>query len=122
MSSTHPPNDERYRSEYHWNPAAEITINVAGVPGEQPLGVAVVMVTRRIREVTVRHAGTNNTVVSILDQTGGNILVTIDVPAQSTVTWNSQDGRAVATGLQPVVQSSDVVGGNTFVSAAGVEV
>lgn len=115
-------NPERWLHDNHWNPAAEITIAVAGVPGEQNLGAAVgAGVTRRIREVTIRHAGTNNTVVTILDATGGNILVSIDVPAQSNRTWSSQDGRLVAATLQPVIQTSDVAGGSTFVSAAGVE-
>ena len=115
-------NPERWLHDNHWNPAAEITIAIAGAPGEQPLGAAVgAGVTRRIREVTIRHAGTNNTVVTILDATGGNILVSIDVPAQSTRTWSSQDGRLVAATLQPVVQTSDITGGSTFVSAAGVE-
>ncbi len=95
---------------------------MAGAGGEQDVGGAVPAgETRRIREFTVRHAGTNNTVVSILDQTGGNIKVSIDVPAQTTRTWSSQDGREIAATLQPVVQSSDLTGGNTFVSVAGVE-
>jgi len=48
-------------------------------------------------------------------------LLSIDVSAQSTRVWSSQDGREVAAGLQPVVQTSDVTGGSTYVSAAGVE-
>lgn len=115
-------NPEQWLHDFNWNPAAEIPIVLAGAPGELALGAAVgADVVRRIREVTVRHAGTNNTVVSILDQTAGNIIISFDVPAQTTRTWSSQDGRAVAATLQPVVQSSDVTGGNTMVSAAGVE-
>lgn len=115
-------NPERWLQDNHWSMAAEVTIAVAGAPGEQPLGAAVgAGVVRRVREVTIRHAGTNNTVVSILDVTAGNILVTIDVPAQSTRVWNSQDGRDIAATLQPVVQTSDVTGGSTFVTASGVE-
>lgn len=122
MSSTNPPNDERYRHEYHWNTPADVTIAVAGAPGEQNFGAAVgVGVARRIREVTIRHAGTNNTVVTIFDATGGNVLLTIDVPAQSTRVWSSQDGREVAATLQPVIQTSDIAGGSTYVSGAGVE-
>ena len=115
-------NPERWLHIHHWNPEAQVTITAAGVAGEQELGDAVATsLTRRIREVTARHAGTNNTVVSILDESGGNIIVSFDVPAQSTRTWSSQDGRAVTAGLTPVVQSSDVTGGNTIVSVAGVE-
>ncbi len=115
-------NPERYLHDNHWNTPAEIPIVLAGAPGELALGAAVgAGVVRRIKEVTIRHAGTNNTVVSILDATAGNVIWSIDVPAQSSVTWGSQDGRAVAATLQPVVQSSDVTGGNTMVTAAGVE-
>jgi hypothetical protein len=113
-------NPERYLHENHWE-AEEVTIAVAGAPGQQNLGAAVgVGLTRRIRELTIRHAGTNNTVVTLLIA-GGATKVTIDVPAQSTRVWSSQDGREFAAGEQSAVQSSDVTGGNTFVSAAGVE-
>jgi len=115
-------NPEQWLQDHHWNPPAQVTITAAGAAGEQALGAAVATgLTRRIREVTARHAGTNNTVVSVLDASGGNIIVSFDVPAQSTRTWSSQDGRAVTAGLTPVVQSSDVTGGNTIVSVAGVE-
>ena len=115
-------NPERWLHDNHWEPDAEIPIVLAGAPGELAVGGAVPAgETRRIREVTVRHAGTNNTVVTILDVTGGNIKVSIDVPAQTTRTWSSQDGREIAATLQPVVQSSDVTGGNTMVSIVGVE-
>lgn len=115
-------NPERWLQMYHWNTPAEVTIAAAGAPGQQNLGAVVAVgCVRRIREITVRHAGTNNTVVTVYDANGGNILVTIDVPAQTTRTWSSQDGRAVAATLQPVIRTSDVTGGSTFVSAAGVE-
>lgn len=115
-------NPERWLHDHHWEPDAEITISVAGAAGEQNVGGAVPAgQTRRIREMTVRHAGTNNTVVTILDETGGNIKVSFDVPAQTTRVWSSQDGRAIGAGLQPVVQSSDITGGNTMVSFSGVE-
>lgn len=113
-------NPETWLHENHWE-ADEVTINAAGVGGQQNLGVVVPAgVTRRIREITIRHAGTNNTVVTLLIA-GGATKVTIDVPAQSTRVWSSQDGREFAAGEQPAVQSSDVTGGNTFVSASGVE-
>ncbi len=116
-------NPEKWLHDNHWNPAAEIPIVAAGAAGEQALGAAVgAGVVRRIREVTARHTGTANTVISILDASGGNVILSFDVPAQSTVTWSSQDGRAVAATLQPVVQTSDITGGGAIVSASGVEV
>ena len=115
-------NPEQWLHDNHWSTAAEVPLVLAGAPGELDLGAAVgAGVVRRIREVTVRHQGTANTVISILDQTGGNIILSIDVPAQSTRTWSSQDGRLVAAGLQPVVQTSDVTTAGANVSAAGVE-
>jgi hypothetical protein len=115
-------NSEQWMHDNHWEPDAQVTITVAGAAGEQEVGDAVATgKTRRIREVTARHAGTANTVVSILDESGGNIKVSFDVPAQSTRTWSSQDGREIGAGKQPVVQSSDVTGGNTMVSIVGVE-
>jgi len=113
-------NPERWLHDNHWE-AEEVTINVAGAGGQQNLGAVVgVGLTRRIRELTIRHAGTNNTVVTLLIA-GGAIKVTIDVPAQTTRVWSSQDGREFAAGEQPTVQTSDVTGGSTYVSAAGVE-
>lgn len=113
-------NPERWLHDNHWE-APEVTIAVAGLPGQQNLGAVVgAGVTRRVREITIRHAGTNNTVVTLLIA-GGATKVTIDVPAQTTRVWSSQDGREFAAGEQPAVQSSDVTGGNTFVSAGGVE-
>lgn len=114
-------NPERYLHTNHWE-AGEVDINAAGVGGQQNLGVAVpVGKTRRIREITIRHVGINNTVVTLLIS-GGATKLTIDVPAQSTRVWSSQDGRSFAATTQPAVQSSDVTGGDTFVSATGVEV
>jgi len=115
-------NPEKWLHDNHWEPDAEIPIVAAGVPGELPVGEPVAAgATRRIREMSIRHAGTNNTVVTLLDETGGNIKVSIDVPAQSTVEWSSQDGREIAAELQPVIQTSDITGGSTFVSLSGVE-
>ncbi len=115
-------NPERWLQDNHWEPDAEITIAVADAAGEQPVGGAVPAgETRRIREITIRHEGTNNTVVTLLDETAGNIKLSIDVTAQSTVTWSSQDGREIAATLQPVIQTSDITGGSTYVSLAGVE-
>jgi hypothetical protein len=113
-------NPERWLHENHWE-ANEVTINAAGAGGQQNLGgVVPAGMVRRIREITIRHAGTNNTVVTLLIA-GGAIKVTIDVPAQTTRVWSSQDGREFAPGEQSAVQSADVTGGNTYVSASGVE-
>jgi hypothetical protein len=85
------------------------------------LGVAVATgKTRLIRQITIRHAGTNNTVVTILIS-GGATKLTIDVPAQTTRVWSSPDGKVFLTAAQPAVQTSDVTGGSTYVSAEGVE-
>jgi len=115
-------NPERWLQDYHWEPVAQIPITVAGAAGQQNVGAAVAAgKTRRIREVTVRHAGTNGTVITLLDAAGGNIKLSFDVPAQTTRVWSSQDGRRIAAGLQPVIQSSDVTGGNTFITLSGDE-
>jgi len=114
-------NPEKWLHDHHWE-AEQVTIAVAGAAGEQNLGVAVATGTRRIREITIRHAGTNNTVVTLkVAGVGGAVKVTIDVPAQTTRVWSSQDGREFAVGEQPACQSSDVTGGNTYISASGVE-
>jgi hypothetical protein len=113
-------NPEQWLQDYHWD-CNEVTIVAAGVGGQQNLGVAVgVGVSRRIREITIRHAGTNNTVVTLLIAAGATRL-TIDVPAQTTRVWSSEDGRVFTTGQISAVQTSDVVGGSTFISASGVE-
>lgn len=113
-------NPEKYLHDNHWE-ADEVTIAIAGVPGEQNLGIVVPAgVTRRIRELTIRHAGTNNTIVTLLIS-GGATKVSIDIPAQSTRVWGSQDGREFDPAEQSAVQSSDVTGGNTYVSASGIE-
>lgn len=113
-------NPELWLHTNHWE-ADEVTIAAAGVGGQQNLGVAVPAgVTRRIREIKIRHAGTNNTTVTLLIAAGAT-KVTIDVPAQTTRVWSSQDGRLFTAGQQPVVQTSDVTGGSTYVSASGVE-
>lgn len=114
-------NPERWLHQYHWE-CDEVTIAVAGVGGQQNLGAVVPAgVARRIREITVRHTGTNNTVISILVAGAVANKVTIDVPAQTTRVWSSQDGLEFTAAQQPAVQTSDVTGGGTIVSARGVE-
>ncbi len=114
-------NPERWLHENHWEPLAEVTITVAGAGGEQDLGVVVPADThRRIREMTIRHAGTNPTVVTLLIS-GGATKVSIDIPAGVTRQWSNQDGKSFDPTEQSAAQSSDVTGGNTYVSATGVE-
>lgn len=111
--------DEAYLHRNHWE-SGEVTIAVAGAPGQQNLGgPAPPTMTRRIKEITIRHAGSNNTVVTLL--VGAVVRLSIDVPAQTTRVWSSQDGQLFTAGQQPVCQTSDVTGGSTFVSASGVE-
>jgi hypothetical protein len=113
-------NPERWLHTYHWD-CNEVTIAAAGVGGQQPLGAAVgAGLTRRIREITIRHAGTANTVVTLLIA-GGAARLTVDVPAQTTRVCSSQDGRVFTVGQVSAVQTSDITGGSTFVSASGVE-
>ncbi len=113
-------NPARWLHENHWD-CDQVTVAVAGAPGQQNLGVTVVAgLTRRIREITIRHAGTNNTVVTLLIA-GGAIRLTIDVPAQTTRVWSSEDGRVFTAGQISAVQTSDIAGGSTFVSASGLE-
>lgn len=112
--------DERYIHDNFWE-SGEVTINAADEAGQQNLGTPVPRgKRRRIKEITIRHTGTNNTVVTILVAGGGKKL-SIDVPPQSTRVWSSGQGRIFEAGEQPAVQSSDVTGGNTYVSATGVE-
>lgn len=113
-------NPARWLHQYHWE-SGEVTIAAAGAGGQQNLGAVVATgATRRIREITIRHAGTNNTVVTLLIAAGATRL-TIDVPAQTTRVWSSEDGRVFLATVQSAVQTSDVTGGSTFVSASGVE-
>ena len=114
-------NPARWLHENHWDSGTEVELAAAATDGD--LGVAVVAgATRRIREITVRHAGTNNTVVTLkVSGAGGATRLTFDVPAQTTRVWSSEDGIAFTAGQQPAVQTSDVTGGNTFVSASGVQ-
>jgi len=113
-------NPEQWLQDNHWD-CDEVEVAAAGVGGEENLGAVVgAGLVRRIREITIRHAGTNNTVVTIL-VSGGTTKLTIDVPAQTTRVWSSEDGRTFIAAQQPAVQTSDVTGGSTFVSASGVE-
>lgn len=113
-------NPERWLHDNHWE-ADEVTIAVAGAPGEQNLGPVVPAGdTRRIRVLHVRHAGTNNTVLTLLVAAGA-AKRSWDIAPSSTRVISSEDGWEFAAGEQPAVQTSDVTGGSTFVGPEGVE-
>lgn len=114
-------NPEQWLQDNHWETPAEVIVTPAGLPGQQNLGAAVpALKVRRIREITIRNAGTNNTVVTLLIAAGATKL-TLDIPAQTTRVWSSEDGRAFIAAQQPAVQTSDVTGGSTYITASGVE-
>ena len=98
-----------------WTSGTQIDLNAAGIP--QNLGAVVAGVRRIVTKLLVRHAGTNNTVVSLV--VGGVTRESFDVPAQTTRLIPFE--VVFTTGEQPQVQTSDVVGGDTFVSASGIE-
>jgi hypothetical protein len=114
-------NPEQWLHDNHWETPAEVIVAAAGVGGQQNLGAAVpALKVRRVREITIRNAGTNNTVVTLLIAAGATKL-TIDIPPQTTRVWSSEDGRAFIAAQQPAVQTSDVTGGSTYITASGVE-
>ena len=111
--------DESYLHKNHWE-QREVTIAVAGIPGVQNLGEVVgAGLKRRIRSLKIRNAGSNNTVVSLV--VGAVVVDSWDIPAQTTRVIGDEDGWAFAAGEQSAVQTSDVTGGSTFVSARGLE-
>jgi hypothetical protein len=110
---------EEYRHKHNWSDD-EITVAVAGVGGQQNLGSVVTAAKRRIRALTIRHEGTNNTVVTLL-VAGGARKKSINILAQTTREWSEEDGAKFVTGEQPAVQSSDVTGGFTYISGSGLE-
>lgn len=110
---------EEYRDKHHWD-CDEVTIDTAGEPGKKNLGAAVPTgKKRRIRALKIRHTGTNNTVVTVL--VGTTPKTTIDVPPQTTRVYSEQDGIKIKAAEQPIVQSSDVTGGDTLIRASGLE-
>jgi len=112
--------DEDFLHNYHWDSGDETIISVAGAPGEQNLGGAVPSgKVRRIRVLKIRHAGTKNTVLSIL--VGAAVKLTIDVPPQSTRVYSDVHGIKCTETQQPKVQTSDVTDGSTYLKASGVE-
>jgi len=114
-------NPEKYRGDNHWqNP--EVTINVAGVGGEQNLGVVVPAdYRRRIMYLKVRHAGTANTVVSLMEAVGVILIDSWDILPQTTRLISVQLGWRFDAAEQPAVRSSNVTAGNTFITVIVVE-
>ena len=113
-------NPERWMHDHHWE-CDEVTVTPAGAAGQQNLGVAVpALLTRRIRALHVRHAGTNNTVLTLLIA-GGATKRSWDIPLGTTRILSSEDGWEFTAAQQPAVQTSDVTGGSTYVGAEGVE-
>ena len=111
---------EEWKHRHRWD-CDEVTIAAVGVGGEQNLGAAVPAGTaRRILEITLRHEGDNDVVVTLLIS-GGATKWTFDVPAKMSRTVPLGNGVVFDGGEQPAVQTSDVVGGSTYVSANGVE-
>ena len=113
-------NDAAWRHANHWE-VNEVTIAVAGAPGQQNLGPVVPAgQRRRIRTINIRHTGTQNTVVTLLIA-GGAVKDSIDVPAQTTRLWSVEDGADFNTGEQSAIRTSDVTGGPTYVTPVGVQ-
>ena len=113
-------NPERWLHCNHWEPAGgEVVLTASGAAGATVVDGPIVAGTRRVREVTTRNAGSRNTVITVYVPTGRTVL-SYDVPAQTTRTWSSQDGRAFTATESVSVMSSDVFGGFTYISLAGV--
>lgn len=112
-------NPERWLHDNHWG-IDQVTIAVAGAPGQQNLGAVVPAgQTLRIRTLHARHAGTNNTVVTLI--AGGVVKKSWDIPAQTTRVISSEDGWSFTAGEQPAVQTSDITGGSTYIGVEGVQ-
>ena len=113
-------NGELWLHENHWDSGDEVECTI--VATDVNVGAVVAAgKTRRIREITVRHMGTANTIITLRLAGAAVARVSFMVPAQSSRVWSSQDGREFVAAEQAVVQSSNVTGGSTFISAAGVE-
>jgi len=115
---------ERYKHVYHWETPEEVQIITAGKTGEQNFGTPPSQVDRyvRIKEITIRNAGSVDTVIQLLAKYNGNYTVklSIDVPANTTRMWESEQGRKFTYGQQPIVRASPV-GGTIYLSGSGIE-
>lgn len=118
-------NPERYRQE-HGGSFGELVIVASGAGGQQiiritppnPVGESLVF---RLKEVSVRHSGTSDTVVSVRVVGEAIDRLTLDVRARTTREWESEIGRVVGQTLTVVARSSDVAGGTTYVSGSYIE-
>jgi len=119
------PHSERYKHKYHWETPEEVQIIAAGQAGEQNLGSPPSYADRyvRIKEITIRNSCTSDTVIQLLARYNGNYVIklSIDVPANTTRMWESEQGRKFTHGQQPVVRATTVSGGTIYVSASGIE-
>ena len=94
----------------------EVTIAVAGEAGQETL-YTVTGSKFRVTELTIRHAGTANTVVTLM----GGPALTIDIPASTTREWESVIGRIFTNGQALIVRTSDITGGSTYISGSGID-
>lgn len=115
-------NPERWLHDHHWD-SEEVMILVNGAAGAVNLGAAVTATeTRRIREVTIRSPDVANIVVHITYNAQVNVVLSLDVSAQSTKQWSSQDGREIPASQQPTVHVTGLSAGTTvYVSASGLD-
>jgi len=115
---------ETFKHRYHWETPEEVEIIAAGQAGEKNLGSPPSMRENvlRIKEVTVRNSGGSDTVLILLAKknVNYNVKLSIDVPANTTRMWESEQGRKFTYGQQPVVRAT-VVGNTIYVSASGIE-
>jgi len=116
---------ESFKHKYHWETPEEVQIIEAGQAGEKNLGNPPSQADKyiRIKEITIRNSGSADTVIQLLAKYNGNydVKLSIDVPANTTRMWESEQGRKFTYGQQPVVRATVVSGGTIFVSASGVE-
>jgi len=117
-------NPENYKHRFHWE-AEEVQIIAAGQAGEQNLGSGSLTLdkTVRINELTLRNSGTADTVISLLVLSDAvyRVKVSIICTADSSVEWESDQGRKYIFGEQPIVRASVVTGGTIYISGSGIE-
>jgi len=115
---------ESYKHKYHWETPEEVQIITAGQAGEQNFGSPPSQADHyiRIKEITIRNAGSVDTVIQLLAKYDGNYIVklSIDVPANTTRMWESEQGRKFTYGQQPIVRASPV-GGTIYLTGSGIE-
>jgi len=118
------PHPESYRHKYHWETSEEVQIITAGQAGEQNFGSPPSLADRyvRIKEITIRNSGSVDTVIQLLAKYNGNydVKLSIDVPANTTRMWESEQGRKFTYGQQPIVRAT-AVGSTIYLSGSGIE-